>query len=542
MVADASQIWRTLHGALRNPELRRVQLAYFGFNAAEWGAWIAMLVVAYEHGGATTAGLVAFAQLVPAAVVGTLAGPIVDRSRPGAVLVAAYLLQGAALAATAGMLLAHWPTLGAYACAAAAATAVTLTRPAQAALVPTLARAPDDLTAANVTSGWIESLMMLAAPAGAGLLLAHGGAGTVFAVLSGVVFCSAAVTAPVHGASAGMRRAAPSEAPLAELAAVLRDPDPRALIWLLGLESMVIGALDVLYVVLALGLLHHGGSDAGYLNAAFGAGGVLGIGATVALIGRALLVQPLLLSAAAWSGSLLLVAARPSLAAGLLLLAVAGSARSVLDVAGRTLLQRSTDPEALGRVFGLVEGVTMAALAVGSLGASALVALAGGRGAFVGVGLVLPLGLLVVLGKLREADRRQLPLVELSRLRAVPLFSLLPRPELEALARGAGVATAAPGATVIRQGDPGDLFYLITSGEVDVEIDGRRINTLAAGDFFGEIALLRDVPRTATVTARTRCTLLSLGKEPFLAAVTGQPAARSALDTVVEGRLAEAIG
>ena len=392
----AAQIPRVVGGVLRNRDLRRVELAFVGFNAAEWGVWIAMLVYAYDHGGATTAGLVALVQLVPAALFAPVAASLGDRLPPTRVLAAGYVAQGAAMSATAAVLLAGGPPFAAYALAAVAATSVTVTRPAQAVLMPALARTPDELTAANVVSGWIESISMLGAPALAGVLLAAGGAGVVFAVMAGVALASALLVAGVAGPAAAGAGAA-LEGALSGVRAVAREPGPRALVWLLGVEALAIGALDVLYVVLAVGVLGHDGSVAGYLNAAFGAGGVLGVAATVALVGRRRIAPSLLAGLAVWAAALAAIAALPSTAAAFLLLGAAGIGRTMLDVAGRTLLQRIAPPDALARVFGLLEGVSMAGLAVGSIAASGFVALAGGRGAFVCLAALLPLAAGLVL-------------------------------------------------------------------------------------------------------------------------------------------------
>jgi MFS family permease len=535
----AAQIPRVVGGVLRNRDLRRVELAFVGFNAAEWGVWIAMLVYAYDHGGATTAGLVALVQLVPAALFAPVAASLGDRRRPTRVLAAGYVAQGVAMSATAAVLLSHGPPFAAYALAAIAATAVTVTRPVQAVLTPALARTPDELTAANVVSGWIESVSMLAAPALAGVLLAAGGAGVVFAVMAGVALASSLLVAGIAGPPAAGPGAA-LEGVLSGVRAIAREPGPRALVWLLGVEALAIGALDVLYVVLAVGVLGHDGSVAGYLNAAFGAGGVLGVAATVALVGRRRIAPALLAGLAVWAAALAAIAALPSTAAAFLLLAAAGIGRTLLDVAGRTLLQRVSPPDALARVFGLLEGVSMAGLAVGSIAASGFVALAGGRGAFVCLAALLPLAAGLVLRGLLGTDAAALPVVELARLRALPIFAPLGAPVLEALARSLEPVHVEAGATVIREGEAGDRFYIVADGELAVSMRGEQVGLLRRGDCFGEIALLRDVPRTATVTARTAAQLDALGKVAFVSAVTGHlPSARAA-DALVHGRLERA--
>jgi MFS family permease len=529
---------RLLAGVFRNPDLRRVELAFVGFNAAEWGVWIALLVYAYERGGATTAGIVAVVQLVPAAIFAPVASSFGDRHSPTRVLVVGYLAQSVALAATAAVLLGGGPPFLAYGLAAVAATAVTVTRPTQAVLLPALARTPAELTAANVASGWIENVAILGSPAIAGLLLGVGGAGTVFAVMAVAVLVSAALVAPVPSSAA--LEEAPAAAMLDGLRVVAREPGPRSLVWLLSVEAVALGALDVLCVVLAVGVLHKSGGVAAYLNAAFGAGGVIGVGVTTALIGRRRLAPSLLFALALWSAAFALIAAVPTTAVAFGLVAVAGVARSLLDVSGRTLLQRTARPEALARVFGLLEGVTMTGYAVGSISASAFVALAGNRGAFACFAVLLPLSALIVLRGILGADSVTLPVVELARLRALPIFAPLDAATLEGLARCLDPLDVPAGATVVREGERGDLFYVVADGELDVTVRDQHVGSLGRGDCFGEIALLRDVPRTATVTARTPVLLDALDGTSFIAAVTGHdPSARAARE-LVSGRLERA--
>jgi hypothetical protein len=539
-VSYTAQIPRVFGGVLRNPELRRVEVAFVGFNAAEWGVWIAMLVYAYERGGATTAGLVALVQLVPAAVFAPFAASLGDRRRPTRVLAAGYLAQCLAMGATATVLLSGGPALAAYGLAALAATAVTVTRPVQAVLMPSLARTPEELTAANVASGWIESVSVLGAPALAGLLLGVGGAGTVFAVMAGVVLVAAALVAPVRGPAATGAGGSALVETMDGIGVVAREPGPRALVWLLGIESLAIGALDVLYVVLAVAVLHHGGATAGYLNAAFGAGGVLGVAVTVAFVGRRGLGPAMLMGLASWAAALAILGAVPSTVAAFALLAVAGVGRTTLDVAGRTLLQRLAPPDALARVFGLLEGVSMAGLAVGSIAASAFVGLAGGRGAFVCLAGLLPLAAVPVVRSVLASDASILPVVEMARLRALPIFGPLGAPALEGLARALEPVEVPAGAVVISEGEQGDRFYVVAEGELDVSVRGKHVGRLDRGDCFGEIALLREVPRTATVTARTAARLDALGKVAFVTTVTGHVPSARAADELVHGRLARA--
>jgi hypothetical protein len=357
----------------------------------------------------------------------------------------------------------------------------------------------------------------------------------VFAVMAGWVAASALLVAPVRGpAPIGSAAGALAET-VAGLRAVRKDRNTRTVVGVVAAQYVTIGALDVLFVVLALSLLGIGASGAAYLNAAFGAGGVIGIVATVALIGRPRLVPPLLAAVGVWWLTFVILGIRPTTAPAFILLLVAGTARTVLDVAGRTLLQRVARCDVLARIFGVLEGLSMAGLAIGSLLTPALIATLGGRPAIVCLGCVLPIVTVLAARRLLAIDRAAtVPVVELGLLRRLPMFAPLGAPQLEALARVLAPLSRPRGEVIIRQGDPGDRFYLVADGELAVSAGGR----LRRGDGFGEIALLRDIPRTATVTASTDVQLYSLAKEPFLEAVTGHPTARAEAERVVAERLA----
>jgi hypothetical protein len=379
---------------------------------------------------------------------------------------------------------------------------------------------------------------VLAAPAGAGVLLAVASPGWVFAVLAAIAGVSALLVARVRGPAPAHDALPPIQEALAGFRVIAREPATRVLVGLLAGQFVAIGALDVLYVVLAISVLDLGGSGAGYLNAAFGAGGVAGIAVTVALVGRRRLLPPLVLGILVWGAAFALLAAWPTAIGAFLLLAAAGASRSLLDVAGRTILQRTAPTEVLSRVFGVLEGLSMAGLAVGSLLTPALVALAGPRWAVAGIGTLLPLAVVLCAKRLAEIDRRApVPVVEIALLRSLPLFAPLGAPELEGLAGGLEEFRVPAGSAVVLEGDPGDRFYVVAEGELDVESGGRELRSLGRGEGFGEIALLRNVPRTATVTARTDSRLYGLGKARFLASVGSHPRASREANRLVHERL-----
>jgi hypothetical protein len=453
-------------------------------------------------------------------------------------LTVSYAAQAVTMAATATVLYADASPLLVYALGASAATAVTLTRPAQSALVPGLARSPEVLTAANVVSSWIESAGIFLAPAAVGLLLGVSGPATAFAVMAALVAIGGALTLGLPGPAASAETASPIDEAVAGFRLVAREPSTRMLVGLLGAQFVVLGALDVLYVVLALGVLDLGESGAGYLNAAYGLGGVLGIAVTAAVVGRARLAPPLLAGVAVWSLSLWVLGAWATTISAFVLLAAAGTGRSLVDVSGRTLLQRTAPTELLSRVFGVLEGLAMAGLALGSILVPLLVALGGVSAALITVGALLPAVALIAGRGLLAIDREAtVPVTEISLLRSSPTFSLLRPPELERIARGLTPMAVGAGEAFIREGERGERAYLVADGTLDVSVEGPTLAELGRGDLVGEIALLRGGTRTATVVARGDARLYELDRDAFLDAVGAHRPTAGALDSLIDRRL-----
>ena len=360
--------WGAFRSLAGNKALVRVVGGYVLFTLTEYSVWVAMLVYAYRQGGAAVAGLVAVAQLVPAAVLAPVAAACADRRSPVFLLAGGYLVQAAGMAATAVAVLAGVP-LAAYAAAVVASTAVATTRPAQSTLIPSVSVTPDQLTAANVVVSWVEAAGIAAAGLLTGVLIAVAGVGSVFAVCAGLGLAAVLLVA---GLRVPPLASAPQAAPAVlaglgkTLALMARAPRLRLMLALLTAEAVVVGALDLLFVILAISVLHRSQAWAGYLNSAYGVGAVLAAPVSATLVGRRL-GRPILAAALLLSGALAVLASGLGLAATVALLIVVGASRALLDVASRTLMQRSVPAALLGRAFGVLEGLTMAGLAVGAL-------------------------------------------------------------------------------------------------------------------------------------------------------------------------------
>ncbi len=533
---------RALRDVFRNPNLRRVQLAWVGSITGQYAYSIALAVYAYRQGGAAAVGLVIVVRMLPAAVVSPFAAVLADRGRRERVMVASDLVRAAALVGSAALIAVEGPAPAVYGLAVVVTVVGTVFHPAQAALLPSLARSPEELTANNVASSTIESVGSFAGPAIGGLVLAATTTWAAFLVGAGALLWSAALVLrirpdrPPVQAPERERTSLRSEG-LAGFGTILRNGDLRTIVGLYAAQTVVAGALGVLVVVLALDLLDLGNVGLGYLNSAIGIGGLVGAAVALALAARQRLAADFGFGNLLWGLPLVVLGIWPNPVAALVLLAVVGVGNTLVDVAALTLLQRNVDDAVLARVFGVVEGLCVATMAVGAVAAPVLVSLFGIRVTLIATGIALPLLVVVLRSRLAAIDSRgQAPVRELELLRGSPIFAPLPAVTLERLARGAARLRIAAGADVIRAGEAGDLFYVVESGQAEVLADSG-VRVLGPGDSFGEIALLRDVPRTATVRAVTELELLSVGRDEFVAAVTGYAASKEAADSVIVERL-----
>jgi MFS family permease len=526
----------------RNPGLRRVQVAFAESELGDWGAAIALAVLAFEEHGATGVGLLMLIRMIPAALASPFTSILGDRHDRVLVMLSSDLVRSAAMAGLAILAFTDGPLGALYALAAVVSVTSTAFRPAQAAVLPSLARTPDELTAANVASSTIESVTAFVGPALGGVILAATSAGVTFSIAAVTFAVSALLLSRIRVQGKEEEAERPSEGILRLAAAGVRtiaaEPNVRLLSLVFGAQTLVAGALNVLVVVVALELLDSGERGLGALNAALGVGGILGAAAALGLVGRRRLAAAFGLGTLAWGVPIALMAAWTDEAGAFILLAFVGLANTVVDVAGFTLLQRAVPDEVLARVFGTLESIFLGTAALGALIASALVEGLGIDGALVVTGAFLPVVIALTWTRIVRIDAAApAPGAELELLRSTPIFAALPATTLEQLASNLAPVSVPAGQAIFHQGDAGDRFYVIAKGEVDVSVDGAATASLGPGDFFGEIALLRDVPRTATVTARTALSAFTLERDEFIAAVTGHAPSAEAAGAVIAARL-----
>ena len=523
-----------------NPGLLRVELAWGFAITAYWAFIIALAVYAYDQGGAAGVGLVGVIRVLPAFIAAPFAGVLGDRYRRELLLVILSFVRAGFMAATALVLFAGGSNWLVYALSGGVALMASTVRPMQSALLPQLAKTPEELTAANLVLTTVESSGIFLGPALGGILLAATNTETVFAAAAVAFVVASALLVGLKVEAAPEREVEGNfmREFFGGFGAIASDRKLALIVTLYGIQTFVAGSLNVLIVVASLELLDLGQSGVGFLNSAVGIGGLLGAVAAFALVGRQRLASDFAFGLLLWGIPIALIGIFPQPPLALILLAIVGVGNTVVDVAALTLLQRTVPDEVLTRVFGVIQSVFIGTVGLGAIFAPLMINVVGIRWALILTGALLPLSAGLTWRRITALDADVVaPTKEIALLRTMPLFKPLPATTIDELALSLIPVHAAAGTEIVRQGDHGDRFYVIESGEVDVAANGEHIKTMSAGDHFGEIALLRDVPRTATVTAKSEVSLRALERDEFLSAVTGHAASVEAADAVVASRL-----
>ena len=537
---------RSFRAVFRNRQLRKLQLAFAGSITGEWGFLVALAVYADAQGGATAVSAVLVIRWVASALTAPWLAYFADRYRRERVMLAADLSRIVAMSCMAAAAFTDSSPAIIYILAGFMAVASKTFRPAQAALMPLLAETPEELTAANATSTAIESLGMFVGPALGGLLLAVTSVGWVFVADALTLVWSALFVVQLRSRReerALWERESVWREVAAGFKALAGERDARVIVSLYFCQTVVAGALRVLIVVTALDLLDIGNAGLGFLNAAMGVGGFIGVAIAFALIGRRRLASDFGLGLFLIGAGLGLIGVWPTFIGAILLIGVFGIGNTLVDVSGVTLLQRAVPDEVLGRVFGALQGILVLGLAAGALIAPVLLHVTSIRVSLIVVGGTLTVLAAVLWRRLAVIDARaHVPEEQIELLRANPIFAPLPPATIEGLAMKLVPVTVGATETVFRQGDPGDRFYIVEEGRVEIWMDGERVADEWPGEAFGEIALLRDVPRTATATAAEETKLLALERDDFIAAVTGHAPSREAADSIIGERLPAPIG
>jgi hypothetical protein len=417
----------------------------------------------------------------------------------------------------------------------------TQQRPSHMSLLPALASSPEELVAGNVVSGAAENVGSLIGPLVGAATIAIGGPVLSFVVAS-VGLCLAAV-------AISLTRPASQPPVIAEQAwhraldgvQALREHPTAALLVGMGLtQTFVRGLMTVLLVTAAAELLGLGDRGYGYLQSAIGLGGIAGAIVMARLAGRSRLSSVALVGLVLWGLPLTAIGLIPIAAFAIAVLVVLGIGNATFDVGLFSILQRNIPNRSRPAVLGLFEGLIMLTVGLGSVIAPILVVTLGLRGALILTGLILPTLVAVAARATRAADLATVvPARQMALLRGIDMFAPLPLTVVEHLATSLLGARYGAGETIVREGEPGDRFFIIAEGSAEVEGHGRDLARLGPGDSFGEIALLRSVPRTATVQAITDLEAYALLREDFVSAVNSNRRAVGAADALIVRRLQE---
>jgi MFS family permease len=542
LTAPFRSLLASLREAMSNEGIRRLEASWALGIAADTGLLVVLMVVVYLRDGVVAAGVLGAARMVPAVLSGMLAGATLERFRGERVLLAVGLTRAAGAGLCALVIATGGPTLLLIVLAAVVAAAGAPVRPTQATLMPAVARSPAELVAANMAWSTGEGLGSMIGPFVTGLLAAAGrpeiGAlAAAVTFLAGGVFVARLRFEHAADATGGAGEAGGGLRLVDGVRALRRRPVVGWTMLAVFSQVMTRFLLTPLIVVAAIELLLIGEAGVGLLNAALGLGGLVGAVFAISLTRSDRLIRTGVAALAYWGAPIAVIGLIPEPAVALAAMVVVGVANAVFDVALFTIFQRGTANDERAPVFSVFEGIVGLGAVTGSLLAPVLLAAFGARGALAVTGAVLPIVALVIYARIGRADR--VSVVDersLQLLRDVAVFSELPLTAFERLVGAMEPLAFAAGDTIMREGEAGDRFVVVDTGEVEVTAGGRPMQRLGHGAGLGEISLLRRSPRTATVTALTPVTGYAIACSAFVAAVSG-PAAAATTERIAAANL-----
>ena len=542
ILAPVRSLFRSLRDALANDGIRRIEAYWTLGIAADAGLLVVLLIEVYAREGVVGAGLLGAVRMVPGVLSGMLSGTALARFRAERVLFVLGLVRTLAAVACAIEIAVGGSTILLYLLAGVSAAAAAPSRPVSATLFPAVARSPRELVAANMAWTTGEGLGSMLGPFIVGLFIAGGhpelgAAATAVAFLAGAVFISRLRFEHAADATGGAGAHAGGLRLLDGFRTMRRRPVVGWTLVSVFAQILTRGILTPLTVVAAIELLAMGEPGVGLLNAALGLGGLLGAVFAVSLTRTDRLIRTQAAAVAWWGAPIAVIGLLPIPGIALVAMVVVGVANAVFDIAIFTIIQRGTSNEERAPIFALLEGLVGAGLVIGSLLAPVLLDAFQIRGALAITGAILPITALVVYGRIGRAER--VAVIDEDRLhllRTVPVFEELPLTAFERLAGALEPLEFQAGDTIMREGDRGDRFVVIDTGEVEVSADGKPMSRLGHGAGVGEIALLRRSPRTATVTALTPVKAYGIACHAFVAAVSG-PAAAAVTERIAEANL-----
>jgi MFS family permease len=529
---------------VRSRPIRRLLLAWFLSYAGDLAAFTAASVYVYDAGGAAYVGLLGLLKALPGALLVPLVGSWSDRVRRERLLMGSVALRALLLGAAAAVMTGGAQAILVLVLVGVEAGLASVFRQVQAALLPWLARTPDELTHANTAVSVMQSAAMLAGPAVAAGLLVVSTPQAAMLAACGFSAIAAVVLVGVRPLSSneptrGARLLKQLRLDVAAgFEAGVRRRGVLPLVIPAAAQTFARGVLSVLTVTIALNLFDLGSAGVGWLTAALGVGGVLAGPIAAVLVRGQRVARCFAAGVAGWGAPMILLAFTHARYWPYLMFGLIGVANVFDDAGVYSALQQVIPSRLIGRALGMRRAVLLLSMGLGSIVAPLLINAWGARGALITTGVLLVAIVALSVPSLTTIDHRiSKPGPDLALLRQVSFFGPLPFAIVEHLASELQSATYEPGDVIIQDGQPGERFYMIADGRARVCKDGKELRQMETGESFGEIALLRQVPRTATVLAMSRLQARTLTRAEFLAAVTGNAASAEGADEVVSARL-----